>query len=63
MKMNNGKSHILFAGNDNVITNIDDHSVISENKNELLGIILNSKLSFEDQINNPCKKQVKNSTH
>ena len=54
--MNNGKSRILFAGNDNVSTNIDDHTVISENKNELLGIILDSKFSFEDHINNPWKK-------
>ena len=36
--------------------NIDDHTIISENKNELLCIILDSKLSFEDHINNLCKK-------
>ena len=36
--------------------NIDDHTIISENKNELLGIILDSKLSFEDHINDLCKK-------
>ena len=30
--------------------------MISENKNELLGIILDLKLSFEDHINNLCKK-------
>ena len=41
---------------------IDDHTIISENKNELLGIILDSKLSFEDHINNLCK-QIKNSKH
>ena len=34
--------------------NIDDHTIISENKNELLGITLDSKLSFEDHINNLC---------
>ena len=44
MKINSGKSHILFSGNDNVSANIDDHTIISENKNELLGIILDSKL-------------------
>ena len=42
----------LFSGNDNVSANIDDHTIISENKNELLGIILDSKLSFEDHIRN-----------
>ena len=47
---------MLFSGNDNVSANIDDHTIISENKNELLGIILDSKLSFQDHINNLCKK-------
>ena len=56
MKINSGKSHILFSGNDNVSANIDNHTIISENKNELLGIMLDSKLSFEDHINNLCKK-------
>ena len=56
MKLNSGKSHMLFSGNDNVNVTIDDHTIISENKNELLSIILDSKLSFEDHINNLCKK-------
>ena len=56
MKINSGKSHILFLGNDNVSANIDDNTIISENKNELLGVNLESKLSFEDHINNLYKK-------
>ena len=60
MKINVGKSHILFSGNDNVSANIDDNTIISENKNELLGIILDSKLSFEDHTNNLCEKAIKN---
>ena len=39
MKINSGKSHILFSGNDNVSANIDNHTIIFENKNELLGVI------------------------
>ena len=56
MKINSGERHILFSRNNNASANIDDNTVISENKNELLGIILDSKFSFEDHINNPWKK-------
>ena len=58
MKINSGQSHMLFSGDDNVSANIDDCTIISENKNELLGIILDSKLSFGDYINNFCKKSI-----
>ena len=51
MKINSRKSH----GNDDVSANIDDHTIISENKNELLGIILDSKL-FCRSHNNLNKK-------
>ena len=56
MKINSEKSHILFSGNGNVSANIDDHTIVSETKNELLGMIVDSKLSFVDHINNLCKK-------
>ena len=56
MKINNGKSHALFPRNYNISATIDDNTIISENKNELLGMILDSKLSFEDHINNLYKK-------
>ena len=59
MKINSGKNHILFAGNDSVSANIDDNTIIFENKNEDLGIILDPKLSFEDHINNLCEKASK----
>ena len=42
---------MLFSVNDNVSASIDDNTIISENKNEILGIILDSKLLFEDHIN------------
>ena len=47
---------MLFSGNDNVSTNIDNNTIISEYKNELLGINLTPKLSFEDQVKNLCKR-------
>ena len=43
---------MLFSWNDNVSANIDNHIIIlSENKNELLGVILDSKLSFNLYVN------------
>ena len=56
MKMNNRKSHILFSGIDNISGNVYNNIIISENKNELLNIILDSKLSFENHLKNLCKK-------
>ena len=56
MILNSGNNHILFSENDNVSANTDDNTIISKNQNEQLGIILDSKLSFEDHINNRNKK-------
>ena len=53
MKTNSGKIH--FLRNDKWKC-YGDHTTISENKNELLGIVLDPKLSFEDHINNLCKQ-------
>ena len=56
MKINSEESHILLSGNDNVSVIINDNTVVSENKTELLGVILDSKLFFEEDINNLCEK-------
>ena len=56
MKINSWKSHTLFSGNDNVSANIDDNTIVYENENELLGIILDSRFSFEGHIKNLCTK-------
>ena len=58
-----GKNQILCSGYGNVKAYIDENAIISDSKNELLGIILDLKLSFEDHVKNFCKKQVKNLTH
>ena len=47
---------MLFSENDNVSANIDDNTIIYKYQNGLLGIILDSKLSFEDHINNRNNK-------
>ena len=41
MEINCGKSHILF----------DDNTIVSENKNEVLGIFWTQNVSFGDIIN------------
>ena len=56
MKINGEKRRVLFSENDSVSATIDDHTIISENKNELLGITLDLKPSVEDHIKNFCKK-------
>ena len=56
MKTNSRKKHILFSGNDNVSANSDDNTTISENKNELVGIVLDSKIPFKDHIKNVSKE-------
>ena len=58
VKIYSAKRHILFSGNDNVSAIIDNITIISENKTELQGIMLNSKLSFKDHIDNLCKKTI-----
>ena len=63
MKIISGKCHIQFSGNDNVSVNINNKTIISENKNELLGIILDLRLIYsQDHMTNLCKKQVKHLT-
>ena len=56
MKINSGKNNRLFSEIYSVSANIENHTMMSKNKNELLGTILNSKLSFEDHKNSFCKK-------
>ena len=63
MTVNSGRSHIPFPRNDITSANIDKNAITYE-KNELLGIVLDSDFCIEDHICNLCKnKQVKNSTH
>ena len=56
LKINSAKRCILYPGNNNICANIDHNTIISESKNELLGIALDSKLFFDDDIKNLCKK-------
>lgn len=63
MKINSGKSRILYSGNDIESVNIGRNGSTSENKSELLDIVLDSDLSFEDHRTLVVKEQIKNSIH
>ena len=56
MKVNADKRHLLLSGNTKLISNIDNNLTESEKEQVLLGITIDSDLSFEEHINNLCKK-------
>ena len=56
MKVNTDKNHLLLSGNIKLISNIDYNLIESEKEQVLLGITIDSNLSFEEHINNFCKK-------
>ena len=56
MKVNTDKSHLLLSGNTKLISNNDNNLTESEKEQVLLGITIDSNLSFEEHINNLCKK-------
>ena len=63
MKINSGKSRILYSGNDIESVNIGRNGSTSENKSEVLDVVLDSDLSFEDHRTLVVKEQIKNSIH
>lgn len=63
MKINSGKSHILYSGNDIESVNIGRNVITSESKSKLLNIVLDSDLYFADHRTLFVKEQVKNSIH
>ena len=56
MKVNTDKSHLLLSGNIKLTKNIDNNIIESEEKQELLDVIIDSRLTFEEHVNNLCKK-------
>ena len=56
MKANTDKSLLLLSGNIDLNANIDGNVIESENSQVLLGITIDSNLSFNTHINNLCKK-------
>ena len=56
MKVNAGKSHLLLSGNSRATATIDNSYIESEDEQVLLGITIDSNLTFENHINSICKK-------
>ena len=56
MKVSTGKSHLLVSGNVRSKANSDNNHIESEKEQVLLGITIDSNLTFENHINNICKK-------
>ena len=52
--MNTGKSHLL--GNSTATAMIDNSYIESEDEQVVLGITIDSNLTFENHINSICKK-------
>ena len=56
MKANTEKSHLLLSGSNRLTANIDGNVIESEDNQILLGITIDSNLSFHKHINDLCKK-------
>ena len=56
MKVNNGKTHLLLSGNSRATTTIDNSYIESKDEQVLLGITIDSNLTFESHINSICQK-------
>ena len=56
MKTNTGKSHLLLSVSCKLTANIDGNLMESKDNQILLGITIDSNLSFNKHINNLCIK-------
>ena len=56
MKVNADKCHFLVTGNYEVSANINEFETESSKREKLLGISIDTTLSFEHHITSLCKK-------
>ena len=56
MKINTDKIHLLRPENLKIASVIDTNAIQSENAREILGVLIDSKLTFKSNVNNICKK-------
>ena len=60
MKVNTDKSHLLLSKNTKLASNINNNTIESEIKQQLLGITIDSNLSFQKHVIDICKKTSQN---
>ena len=56
MNVNTVKSHLLVSGNVRATAKIDNNNIESEKEQVLLDITIGSNRTFENDINNICKR-------
>ena len=56
MKSNDDKCHLFVPNEDNVVINIGNETIESTNSIDLIGIKIDSKLNFNEQVSILCKK-------
>ena len=56
MKSNADKCHLLVSSNEKVIIKIGSHKIANTKREKLLGVHLDSGLSFDYHISEICKK-------
>ena len=59
MKVNTGKSHLLVSGNIRATAKIDSNYIESEKEQVILGITIDSNLTFENHICKKSKSKIK----
>ena len=55
MKVNTGESNLIVSGNVKTAAKIDHNDIESEKERLLLGITIDSNLTFENYISSICK--------
>ena len=55
-KVNTGRNHLLLLGNSRATATIDNSYIESEYEKVLLGITIDSNVTFENHINSICDK-------
>ena len=56
MQGNAGKCHVLLSTNEKIVTKVDSAEIENSQSEKLLGVTIDSLLSFEKHINNMCGK-------